>query len=318
MLPDFPFQKKRRLLVTLYTGVVPMPRQVKKAVFPVAGLGTRFLPATKAMPKELLPIIDKPLIQYAVEEAIAAGITELIFVTGRAKRAVEDHFDSNFELEYVLASKGKTETRDMVRNIVPPGVDCIFVRQPEAMGLGHAVLCAQSVVGREPFLVILADDVLRGETLGSEQLIRSHHRKGGTILSLQEVAPDQVSSYGIVQPGAALEHDEISVAGLVEKPAIGKAPSHLASIGRYLLEPEVFDVLRHLPPGFGGELQLADAINVLAQQGSVRGVPLTSHRYDCGSKFGYLEAIVDFALSHPDFGEPFAELLHRHVEFRSR
>jgi UTP--glucose-1-phosphate uridylyltransferase len=294
-----------------------MLKVVKKAVFPVAGLGTRFLPATKAMPKELLPIIDKPLIQYAVEEAVSAGVTELIFVTGKAKRAVEDHFDSNFELEYMLASKGKNEMREMVRNIVPNGVNCIFVRQPEALGLGHAVLCAESVVGREPFLVLLADDVLRGEVLGCQQLVASHRRKGGSILSVQEVGADQVSSYGIVNPGSDIEHGETAVAGLVEKPSPAVAPSRMASIGRYLLEPEVFDVLRDLPVGFGGELQLADAINVMAQNGQVRAIPISAHRYDCGSKFGYLEAIVDFALSHPDFGEPFAELLRRHVEFHS-
>lgn len=294
-----------------------MRRKVKKAVFPVAGMGTRFLPATKAMPKELLPIIDKPLIQYAVEEAIAAGVTELIFVTGRAKRAVEDHFDANFELEHLLASKGKFETRDMVRNIVPPGVDCIFVRQPEALGLGHAVLCAAPVVGNDPFLVLLADDVLRGAVLGAEQLVQAYARKRGTILSLQEVDRSQAGSYGIADPGPAAEGHDIPVLGLIEKPDPDRAPSTLASIGRYLLEPEVFDVLRALPPGYGGELQLADAINVLAKRGLVRGLPLQANRYDCGSKFGYLEAIVDFALSHPDFGEPFAQLLHRHVEFRS-
>ena len=294
-----------------------MRKKVKKAVFPVAGLGTRFLPATKAMPKELLPIIDKPLIQYAVEEAIAAGVTELIFVTGRAKRAVEDHFDANFELEQLLASKGKFEMRDMVRNIVPKGVDCIFVRQPEALGLGHAVLCAEPVVGNEPFLVLLADDVLRGDLLGSEQLVQAHARRRGSILSLQDVEPSQVSNYGIVEPGSTAGEDEIGVAGLVEKPKPEVAPSTLASIGRYLLEPEIFDVLRELPPGYGGELQLADAVNVLAKRGAVRGVRLKAHRYDCGSKFGYLEAIVDFALSHPEFGEPFSQLLHRHVEFRS-
>jgi UTP--glucose-1-phosphate uridylyltransferase len=295
-----------------------MTKKVKKAVFPVAAMGTRLLPATKAMPKELLPIIDKPLIQSAVEEAIAAGITERVFVTGRAKRAVEDHFDANFELEYLLSSKGKTETRDMVRNIVPPGVNCIFVRLAEALGLGHAVRCAEPVIGNEPFLVILADDVLRGDVLGSEQLVHSYHRKRGTLLSLQEVDPSQVSSYGIVHPGEDLEGHEIHVKGLVEKPSPELAPSRLASIGRYLLEPEIFSVLHSLPPGYGGELQLADAINVLARKGSVRGVPLKALRYDCGSKFGYMEEIVDFALAHPEYGEPFSQLLHRHVEFRSQ
>lgn len=276
---------------------------IRKAVFPVAGLGTRFLPATKAMPKELLPIIDKPIIQYAVEEAVAAGITDLIFVTGRTKRAIEDHFDANPELERALRDKGQEAVADMVRNIVPEGVRCIFLRQPEALGLGHAVLCAEPAVGREPFAVLLADDVMRG-TLPTRDLVAAYEARPGTLLSVMQVSADQARRYGIVRPGP-----EGAVAGLVEKPAPGTEPSLMASIGRYVLEPEILDILRALPPGHGGEIQLADAINLRAQSGHVRALPLLGQRYDCGSKMGYLEAMLDFALEHPEFGEPFRALI---------
>jgi UTP--glucose-1-phosphate uridylyltransferase len=280
--------------------------RIRKAVFPVAGLGTRFLPATKAMPKELLPIVDKPIIQYAVEEAIAAGITDLIFVTGRTKRAIEDHFDANPELERLLRDKGQDSMADMVRNIVPAGVNCIFVRQPEAMGLGHAVLCAEPVVGREPFAVLLADDVMFCADQGVTAQLADHYAQApGTLLSVMQVERDQVSKYGIILPGA----EPGSVAGLREKPAPQDAPSDLASVGRYVLEPEIFDILRRQPPGHGGEIQLADAINTRAAQGTVRAIPLQARRYDCGSKIGYLEAIVDFALSDPAFSDRFRALL---------
>lgn len=278
-------------------------KKIRKAVFPVAGLGTRFLPATKAMPKELLPIIDKPIIQYAVEEAVAAGITDLIFVTGRTKRAIEDHFDANPELERSLREKGKDDVAEMIRNIVPEGVRCIFLRQPEALGLGHAVLCAEPAVGNEPFAVLLADDVMRGG-LPTRQLVDAYKQEQGTILSVIEVAPEEAQKYGIVEPGA-----DGSVAGLVEKPAPGTEPSCLASIGRYVLEPEIMDILRTQPPGKSGEIQLADAINTRASQGKVRAVPLTCHRYDCGSKLGYLEAVVDFALEHPSYAHAFREMI---------
>ncbi len=276
---------------------------IRKAVFPVAGLGTRFLPATKAMPKELLPIIDKPIIQYAVEEAVAAGITDLIFVTGRTKRAIEDHFDANPELERALRDKGKDDVADMIRNIVPEGVRCIFLRQPEALGLGHAVLCAEPAVGREPFAVLLADDVMRGD-LPTQCLVEAFAEKPGTILSVMQVPKEEAQKYGIVRLGPDGE-----VAGLVEKPAPGTAPSHLASIGRYVLEPEILDILKVQPPGHGGEIQLADAINVRAAQGHVRAVTLKGQRYDCGSKMGYLEAVMDFALEHPEYSELFRALL---------
>lgn len=287
--------------------------KITKAVFPVAGLGTRFLPATKAMPKELLPIIDKPIVQYAVEEAVAAGITELIFVTGRNKRAVGDHFDTNLELEAQLMAKGKTELRDMVRNIVPEGVSCIFVRQPEPLGLGHAVLCAAPAVGDNAFVVLLADDLMQGAELPTEALVRAYAKKPQTVLSVCEVDPKEASKYGILKPGATDPDRLISVEGIVEKPAVDKAPSNLASFGRYVFTPEVFDVLRGLTPGAGGEIQLADAIDQLAQAGKVAAITNPSHRYDCGDKFGYLTAIVDVALADDEYRDRFLDLLRDRI-----
>ncbi len=283
-----------------------MPK-ITKAVFPVAGFGTRFLPATKAMPKELLPIIDKPIVQFAVEEAIDAGITELIFVTGRNKRAVGDHFDTNLELENQLLSKGKPELRDMVRNIVPQGVSCIFVRQPEPLGLGHAVLCAAPAVGNEPFAVLLADDLMHGPILPTSSLVEAFTKAGHAILSVSEVEPQDVSKYGILKGGTQDENGLIHVKGLVEKPKQEDAPSNMASFGRYVFTSEVFDILRNLKPGAGGEIQLADAIDLLASQGKVSAILNPSTRYDCGDKFGYLTAIVDFALRDPAYS---ARLVH--------
>ncbi|MCB1406802.1 MAG: UTP--glucose-1-phosphate uridylyltransferase GalU [Rhodobacteraceae bacterium] len=282
---------------------------IRKAVFPVAGLGTRFLPATKAMPKELLPIIDKPIVQYAVEEAIAAGITDLVFVTGRAKRAIGDHFDANLELEMQLAAKGQHEVRDMVRNIVPPGVNCIFIRQPEPKGLGDAVLCAAPAIGDAPFAVLLADDLMKGALLPTAQLVAAYDRAPGTYLSVIEVAQEDVRKYGIVRPGPVDADGILTVAGLVEKPTAETAPSRIASMGRYVFGPDVFDVLRRLGPGAGGEIQLADAIDQMAGAGLVRALPMAARRYDCGSKFGYLEAIVDHALGHEEFRERFLILM---------
>lgn len=287
--------------------------RITKAVFPVAGLGTRFLPATKAMPKELLPIIDKPIVQYAVEEAVAAGITELIFVTGRNKRAVGDHFDTNLELEAQLIAKGKTDLRDMVRNIVPAGVSCIFVRQPEPLGLGHAVLCAAPAVGDNPFVVLLADDLMQGDILPTAALVAAYAKKPQTVLSVSEVAAEDVSKYGILKPGKTDADGMISVSGIVEKPAIDAAPSNLASFGRYVFTPDVFDVLRGLKPGAGGEIQLADAIDQMAQQGKVAAITNPSRRYDCGSKFGYITAIVDFALLDPDYRDRFVALIRDRI-----
>ena len=267
-------------------------KPVRKAVFPVAGFGTRFLPATKAMPKELLPIVDKPLIQYAAEEAIAAGIDTLIFVTGRNKRAIEDHFDSNQELEAALRAKGKNEQAQMVRSIVPDGVECIFVRQPEQLGLGHAVLCAERAVGDDPFAVLLADDFLTYDGTGvTADLVKSYGASGRTQLSVMEVNGPDISKYGVVQPGAATG----SVAGLVEKPAFEQAPSNLASIGRYVLTPDIFEILRGQAPGTGGEIQLADAINSQAAAGEVEALILNGQRFDCGSVEGFLQAIMHVA-----------------------
>ena len=250
------------------------------------------MPATKAMPKELLPIVDKPLIQYAVEEAIAAGIDTLIFVTGRNKRAIEDHFDNNQELEMALRAKGKHAQADMVKNILPPGVECIFVRQPEQLGLGHAVLCSERVVGSDPFAVLLADDFLTFDGAGiTRDLVGGFDRTGKTQLSVMEVSGPDISKYGVIVPGA----QPGSVAGLVEKPSPQGAPSNLASIGRYVLTPDIFDILRNQPAGAGGEIQLADAINVQAARGDVEAVTLNGRRFDCGSVEGYLDAIMHVA-----------------------
>jgi UTP--glucose-1-phosphate uridylyltransferase len=263
--------------------------RVRKAVFPVAGLGTRFLPATKAMPKELLPIVDKPLIQYAAEEAIAAGIDTLIFVTGRNKRAIEDHFDNNQELEIALRAKGKGAQADMVKNILPAGVECIFVRQPEQLGLGHAVLCAERAIGNDPFAVLLADDFLAHEGAGATaDLVRGFEASGKTQLSIMEVNGPEISKYGVVVPNKYPG----SVAGLVEKPDANDAPSNQASIGRYVLTPDIFDILRNQSKGADGEIQLSDAINTQAAKNAVEAITLNGRRFDCGSVQGYLDAIM--------------------------
>ena len=264
-----------------------MNKKVKKAVFPVAGFGTRFLPATKAMPKELLPIVDKPLIQYAVEEAIAAGIDTLIFVTGRNKRAIEDHFDVNKELELALHSKGKNEQADMVRNIVPPHVECIFVRQAEQLGLGHAVLCAERAVAGEPFAVLLADDFLTDYSPGvTADLVDAFEKTGHSQLSIMPVDDAYISQYGVIIPSP----DGHGVLGVVEKPKQFEAPSNLASIGRYILTSNIFGSLRTLPAGSGGEIQLADALNLHAQNGLLEAVELKGKRFDCGSVDGFMSA----------------------------
>ena len=266
--------------------------KLRKAVFPVAGFGTRFLPATKAMPKELLPIVDKPLIQYAAEEAISAGIDTLIFVTGRNKRAIEDHFDNNMELELALRTKGKDKQADMVKNILPVGVECIFVRQPEQLGLGHAVLCAERAVGNDPFAVLLADDFLTYEGAGvTADLASAFETSNKTQLSVMEVNGPDISKYGVVVPNG----DSESVLGLVEKPDADEAPSNLASIGRYVLRPDIFDILRTQPAGAGGEIQLADAINTQATNNAVEAVMLNGRRFDCGNVQGYLDAIMHVA-----------------------
>ncbi|MDB9696520.1 UTP--glucose-1-phosphate uridylyltransferase [Amylibacter sp.] len=262
--------------------------KVRKAVFPVAGFGTRFLPATKAMPKELLPIIDKPLIQYAAEEAIAAGLDTLIFITGRNKRAIEDHFDNNKELETILRSKGQHKMADKVKNILPKGVECIFVRQPEQLGLGNAVLCAERVVGNEPFALLLADDFLTYKGNGvTADLVRGFEKSGKTQLSVMKVNGPDISKYGVI-----VQNNETGlISGLIEKPKYKNAPSNLASIGRYIITPDIFDILSNQSVGFADEIQLADAINTQASSNMVETVLLDGKRFDCGCIEGYVEAI---------------------------
>lgn len=274
-------------------------KPVRKAVFPVAGLGTRFLPATKAMPKEMLPIVDKPLIQYAVEEAIAAGITELIFVTGRNKRAIEDHFDRVPELEAELESKQKTELLELVRGMLPAHINCIYTRQPAPLGLGHAVLCAASIVGDEPFAVLLADDLLDAEVSVTRQLVDAAHQHNGSILAIQEVAIEDTRRYGIIG-GSSEDARTTRVDRIVEKPAPQEAPSNLAVVGRYVLVPEIFDCLRETPPGIGGEIQLTDAIARLLEKSGVFGYQYQGTRYDCGNKEGFFRATVALGRKYHD------------------
>jgi UTP--glucose-1-phosphate uridylyltransferase len=283
--------------------------KLRKAVFPVAGLGTRFLPATKASPKEMLPVVDKPLIQYAAEEAEAAGVRQLVFVTGRAKRSIEDHFDKAYELEMELKSAGKEKLLQIVQNILPSEVSCIYLRQAEALGLGHAVLCAKPVVGDEPFAVLLADDLIKGEGQGAvEQMADMYERFGCSILCVEEVPRDETNKYGIVEtePGP---DGELRVASIVEKPAPSDAPSNLAVVGRYLLTPRIFEKLEQTGRGAGGEIQLTDAIAALLEDEPVIAYPFRGKRYDCGSKFGYLEAQVEYGLEHDDLGGDFRAYL---------
>jgi len=283
--------------------------KIGKAVFPVAGLGTRFLPATKASPKEMLPVVDKPLIQYAAEEAEAGGATHLVFITGRHKRSIEDHFDKAYELESELESAGKDKLLEIVRTILPPHVSCIYLRQPEALGLGHAVLCAKPVVGNEPFAILLADDLIRNDAKGVvEQMAEVHERTGASVLSVEEVPPDETNKYGIVETEEQSD-GTLRVVSIVEKPAPEVAPSNLAVVGRYLLTPTIFEKLEQTQPGAGGEIQLTDAIAALIQEEPVIAYPFEGKRYDCGSKEGYLEATVEYALSHPELGESFRAYL---------
>jgi len=283
--------------------------RIKKAVFPVAGLGTRFLPATKANPKEMLPVVDKPLIQYAAEEAIAAGVDELIFVTSSSKRAIEDHFDKNFEMETELERKGKTLLLDLVRNVVPKGVSCVYVRQAEALGLGHAVLCAKQIVGNEPFAVILADDLIDGgDTPCMTQMAATFEYNRCSVLGVEKVPPEDTEKYGIVE--ADVITDGLSrITSIVEKPSPEKAPSNLAVVGRYILTPRIFDLLESTSRGAGGEIQLTDAIAALLKEEQVLAYEFKGVRYDCGSKLGYLKATVEYALQHDELNEEFREYL---------
>jgi len=283
-------------------------QKVTKAVFPVAGFGSRFLPATKASPKEMLPIVDKPLIQYATEEAIAAGITDLIFVTGRSKRAIEDHFDKAYELENELELRGKTELLKMARSVVPDNVTCIYIRQQEALGLGHAVLCARHVVGDEPFAVILADDLIRAEPPALKQMIDVFDHYTSSVLAVQNVPRNQTRQYGVIQ-GREWEKGILKLEGIVEKPEPDKAPSTLGVVGRYILTPRIFEHLQVIQAGSGGEIQLTDAIARLLQKEQVLAYEVQGKRFDCGSKLGYLEATVEYAMSHPELKDDFQSYL---------
>jgi UTP--glucose-1-phosphate uridylyltransferase len=282
--------------------------KVRKAVFPVAGLGSRFLPVTKASPKEMLPIVDKPLIQYAVEEAAAAGITEMVFVTGRNKRAIEDHFDKAYELETELERKGKNVLVDMVRSVLPEGVNCIYIRQAEPLGLGHAVLCAQPVIGNAPFAVILADDLMDPETPAMSRMAKAFEKEGASLLGVEEVPREQTQSYGIVTIDK-MEGDLARIRSIVEKPKPADAPSNLGVIGRYVLTPRIFELLSEVAPGTGGEIQLTDGISALLTHERVLAVRLPGKRFDCGSKLGYLQATIELGLRHPEIGKDFARYL---------
>ncbi|MDP2266641.1 MAG: UTP--glucose-1-phosphate uridylyltransferase GalU [Thiobacillus sp.] len=285
---------------------------VKKAVFPVAGLGTRFLPATKASPKEMLPIVDKPLIQYAVEEAMDAGITDIIFISSRTKRTVEDHFDKAYELETELEARGKKRVLELVQSIRPAGVNFIYIRQAEALGLGHAVLCAKPVIGDEPFAVILADDLIDGKPSVMKQMVDQYDFYQCSVLGVQQVAPEETASYGIVD--ATPMGERVSrVNAIVEKPKPEDAPSTLGVVGRYILTPRIFHHIQHLKPGAGGELQLTDAIAALLIEQQVLAYAFDGVRYDCGSKLGYLQATVEYALKHPEVQDAFAAYLENRV-----
>jgi UTP--glucose-1-phosphate uridylyltransferase len=282
--------------------------KVRKAVFPVGGLGTRFLPATKASPKEMMPIVDKPLIQSAVEEAVAAGMSDMIFVTGRTKRAIEDHFDKAYELENELALHHQTETLEFVQNLLPRNVHCIYIRQAETLGLGHAVLCAKPVVGDEAFAVLLADDLLDGEPPVMKQMaeVFDHHRC--SVVGVQDVPRTETESYGIVQTAPVADRLE-RIETIVEKPKPEEAPSTLGVVGRYILTPRIFRHLENARPGSGGEIQLTDGIAALLSEEPVLAYRYRGTRYDCGAKLGYLKATVEFGLRHPEVGAEFTRYL---------
>ena len=280
--------------------------RVRKCVFPVAGMGSRFLPATKASPKEMMPIVDKPLIQYAVEEAVAAGMTDMIFITGRNKRAIEDHFDTAYEVEASLAARGKVELLELVQGIIPKHINCIYIRQSEPLGLGHAVLCAEPVVSAEPFAVILADDLIDGEPTVLKQMADSYAQHQCSVLGVEEVPRENTRQYGIVktdggEPGV--------VSAIVEKPRPEDAPSTLAVVGRYILSPRIFSHLAQVRAGAGGEIQLTDGIAALLKEEKVLAYRFKGRRYDCGSKLGYLKAMVDYGKKHPETGAAFTAYL---------
>lgn len=285
--------------------------KIRKAVFPVAGFGTRFLPATKATPKEMLPIVDKPIIQYAVEEAVASGVTEMVFVTSHAKRAIEDHFDSNFELESILEKSKKQELLDIVRGVCPKHVHCLYVRQSEMLGLGHAVLCAKPIVGNEPFAVILADDMVDSKTPCLKQLIEIYEKNNASVIAVEPVAKADLKRYGVVDVKTELNPFAL-LKGVVEKPSPEDAPSKYGIIGRYILKPRIFELLEKTQKGSGGEIQLTDAIAKLLKEDEVYALHFEGRRFDCGNKLGYLHATIEYALKHPEVGKEFRKLLEKH------
>jgi len=285
-------------------------KKITKAVFPVAGLGTRFLPVTKASPKEMLPVVDKPLIQYAVEEAAAAGVSDMIFITGRNKRAIEDHFDKAYELETELQLRNKAALLEQVQAATPRGINCVYIRQTEALGLGHAVLCAEPVVVDEPFAVLLADDLIDAPVPVMKQMIDLAARENASVIGVMNVAPEETASYGIVEAESEPAGERIGrIVRIVEKPKPGTSPSTLAVVGRYVLSPRIFHHLRTMPPGAGGEIQLTDGIARLMQEERVLAYEFEGRRYDCGSKLGYLEATVDYGLQHQEVGAAFGRFL---------
>jgi UTP--glucose-1-phosphate uridylyltransferase len=306
-----------KICVTIHRSLITqeainMTMTLTKAIFPVAGLGTRFLPATKANPKEMLPIVDKPLIQYAVEEAIAAGVRELIFVTSSSKRAIEDHFDSNFELEATLQERGKQDLLNIVQDILPNGVSCAYVRQKSPQGLGHAVLCAQHLIMGQPFAVLLADDLIDSSKPCLKQMMDEFNQTQASIVAVQKIMPDETKKYGVVD--VAAEAEILSVLrGIVEKPNSQQAPSRLGVVGRYILMPQIFALLSKIQQGSGGEIQLTDAIALLLQEEPVYAYQFQGTRYDCGTKLGYLEATVAYALKHPELADDFKRSLQMYI-----
>lgn len=288
-------------------------KQVRKAVIPAAGLGTRFLPATKATPKEMLPIVDKPTIQYIIEEAVASGIEEFLIITGRTKRSIEDHFDRSIELEMELAAKHKEELLDVVRKI--GNINIYYIRQKEPKGLGHAVLCAKQFIGNEPFAVLLGDDVVYNPQVPAlKQLMEVYGQTGGSVLGCQQVPKDKVSAYGIVAPAPTADDRTFKVLDMVEKPTIEQAPSQLAVLGRYIINPEIFEILEHTAPGKGGEIQLTDALRCLAEQENMYAYNFAGRRYDVGDKEGFLEATVEYALRRPELKDKFQAYLQQIVK----
>ncbi len=281
-------------------------KRVRKCVFPVAGMGSRFLPATKASPKEMMPVVDKPLIQYAVEEAVAAGITDMIFITGRNKRSIEDHFDKAYEVEAELEARGKLDLLELVQGIIPKHINCIYIRQPEALGLGHAVLCAEPVVHDEAFAIILADDLIDGEPPVLKQMTQVYEQYQCSVLGVDEVPREHTRQYGIVQTDGA---EPGVVSAIVEKPQPQDAPSTLAVVGRYILSSRIFHHLAQVQAGAGGEIQLTDGIAALLREDKVLAYRFKGTRYDCGSKLGYLQAMVAYGKKHPEVGAEFTAYL---------